>query len=111
MKKLITVLGILLLCAVFTFCSKTEHEQFSTIYGVVTDYDTSEPISGATVVLSPGGKTQTTGLDGSFEFVNLDPKQYTLTVQKSGYQTNNKSVKAVVDELRTEANITLKKTD
>jgi len=89
-------------------CSKKEQDMFATLYGVVSDSATGELISGASVVLSPGGKTKTTGTDGRFEFNDLDPAQYTITVQKTGYSTNRKTVTAVVNE-SIEANIPLTK--
>ncbi len=103
MKKLI-ILSIMLfaLCG----CDKKEYDSFATVYGTVSDVATGEPLENANVVLSPGGKTKTTGTDGRFEFADLDPQQYTITVQKTGYQTNRKTVTAVVAE-KTEANITL----
>ena len=87
-------------------CDKKEYDSFATVYGTVNDVATGEPLENANVVLSPGGKTKTTGTDGRFEFADLDPQQYTITVQKTGYQTNRKTVTAVVAE-KTEANITL----
>ncbi|MDR1226865.1 MAG: carboxypeptidase-like regulatory domain-containing protein [Prevotellaceae bacterium] len=98
----------LLLIGAYSGCSKDEHSIYATLYGVVNDHETAEPISGASVVLSPGGKTKTTGSDGSYEFLDLDAAQYTITVQKSGYSTNRKTVTAVSAE-KTEANIPLTK--
>jgi carbon monoxide dehydrogenase subunit G len=107
MKKL---LPLLCLISIMVFsvssCSKPSYDHFATLYGVVSDHTTGEPLAGASVVLSPGGKTKTTGTDGRFEFADLDPQQYTITVQKTGYQTNRKTVTAVVAE-KTEANIPL----
>ena len=91
---------------VATSCSKTEYNNFATLYGVVSDNTTGNPIANATVVLSPGGTTKTTGNDGRFEFSELEPQQYTVTVQKVGYQTNRKSIIAIIDVLN-EVNITL----
>ena len=108
MKKLTILSTILLLVVICYSCSKTEHDLFSTLYGVVTDHETGEPIVNASVVLSPGGKTKTTGTDGTFEFSDLDSQQYTITVQKTGYSTNRKTVMAVIGE-KTEANIPLTK--
>jgi len=96
----------MLIGLLFVSCSKKEYESFAMIYGVVTDNENGAPIANATVVLSPGGVTKVTGNNGLFEFLDLSPQQYTITVQKSGYQTNRKTVTAVVDE-KTEANITL----
>lgn len=104
MKKVI--FSALLLTIICSSCGRKEYDMFATLYGVVTDHATVEPISGVSVVLSPGGKTKTTGNDGRYEFLDLDPQQYTITVQKAGYQTNRKTVTAVVGEA-TEANIPL----
>ena len=87
-------------------CSKEEQESFGTLYGVVSDTRTGDPLSNVTVTLSPGGTTKLTGSDGLFEYSELTPQQYTITVQKSGYQTNRKSVSAVVGE-KVQANITM----
>ena len=92
--------------AVATSCSKTEYNHFAALYGVVSDQATGAPIANATVVLSPGGTTKTTGTDGRFEFSELEPQQYTVTVQKAGYQTNRKSIMAIIN-VPNEVNITL----
>jgi len=106
MKKILISSTLLLIMMCFS-CSKKEYD-LATLYGVVNDHETGELITGASVVLSPGGKTKTTGSDGRYEFPDLDPQQYTITVQKSGYQTNFKTVTAVIGE-KTEANIPLTK--
>lgn len=110
MKKIFLLLTCTLLLIGITGCSKTEYDVYATLYGVITDHTTGEPIANASVVLSPGGKTKITGTDGTYQFNDLDPQQYTITVQKSGYSTNRKTVSAVVDE-KTEANIPLTKNE
>ncbi|GHV09820.1 hypothetical protein FACS1894162_1310 [Bacteroidia bacterium] len=110
MKKITFFLCVALLMAVCTSCAKDEYDLFATLYGNVNDSATGDPISNATVVLSPGGKTKTTGSDGSYQFEDLDAAQYTITVQKTGYQTNRKTVTAVSGE-KVEANIPLTKTN
>lgn len=83
----------------FSSCNPvTDYDVYSTVYGIVTDSADGEPVSGASVMLIPGSKTQLTGQDGNFQFDNLDPKQYTLSVQKTGYQTNRKVLTAVSGE-------------
>ena len=109
-KVIVLLIACTLLIGIFSGCSKDEHDMFTSLYGVVTDRETGEPVANASVVLSPGGKTKITGSDGNFEFNDLDPQQYTVTVQKSGYQTNRKTVTAVVGE-KVEANIPLAKTE
>ena len=107
MKKILfLLLSGAMLMMLSNSCTKKEHDLFATLYGVVSDHETGELIANASVVLSPGGKTKTTGTDGRYEFKDLDPQQYTITVQKTGYQTNRKTVTAVISE-STEANIPL----
>lgn len=101
---------ILLLCLMalplYLSCSKEENDSFGSLYGVVSDVKTGNPLDNVTVTLSPGGTSKLTGSDGLFEFAELTPQQYTITVQKAGYQTNRKSLSAVVGE-KTQANITM----
>lgn len=101
---------ILFLCLValplLMSCSKEEYDSFGTLYGVVTDANTGNPLDNVTVTLSPSGTTKLTGSDGLFEYTELTPQQYTITVQKSGYQTNRKNITAVVGE-KVQANITM----
>ena len=71
-------------------CVKTEPNIYGNIYGTISDMETNEPIQGAEVTLSPGGKTVVTGSDGRYEFNTLEAGQYTLSVTKTKYQTNTK---------------------
>lgn len=73
-------------------CTKTQYDLFGNISGTVIDVDTGEPIQQATVTLSPTSKNTYTGMDGQFEFHELDAQQYTVTVQKTGYWANRKIV-------------------
>ncbi len=110
MKKIAILISCVFLLGMLGSCAKEEISLYSTLHGVITDHETGEPIANASIVLSPGGKTQTSGDDGRFEFQNLDPAQYTVTVQKTGYQTNRKTITAVSAE-KTEANIPLTKSN
>lgn len=103
MKRILLCFIVVLIS---TACSETEYSVFSTLHGIVSDYETCELVSGANVVLSPGGITKITGNDGYFEFQELSPQQYTVTVQKAGYATNRKSITAVSGET-TEVNIVI----
>lgn len=104
MKKILFM--CLMALPLFFSCTKEEIDSFGTLYGVVTDMNTGDPLGNVTVTLSPGGTTKITGSDGLYEYTGLTPQQYTITVQKSGYQTNRKNVTAVVGE-KVQANITM----
>ncbi len=105
---LATITLSLSLFALFSSCSHDELDVFSTIYGMVSDNDSGASISGATVILSPSGKTHTTGSDGMYKFSELEERQYTITVQKNGYSTNRKNVTIGSDE-KIEVNISITK--
>lgn len=91
--------GVLLLsCSLFQSCTKDEVETMGTIYGIVNDADNGEPLQNAAVSLKPTGKTTNTGSDGSYEFQDMEPGQYTIQIQKMGYKTNTKRITVVAGE-------------
>jgi len=111
MKKVaLIVIGVIALIVLSSGCSKKEYNMFGTLYGVVSDHETGALIANASIVLSPGGKTKVTGTDGRYEFPDLDAQQYTVTVQKTGFQTNRKTVTVVANE-KIEANVPLTKSN
>lgn len=96
-------LALLLVCCawavlIVTGCAKDEVDTTGTIYGIVNDADNGEPVSGVYVVLNPRGKTTNTGSDGSFEFLDMEPGQYTIQISKNGYKTNTKRISVVAGE-------------
>lgn len=90
-----TLFLLLTLVALTTSCEPVTYDTFGGISGEVVDLDTSDPVQQATVTLSPTGMNTYTGSDGSFEFIDLDERQYTVTVQKTGFETNRKTVTIV----------------
>lgn len=82
-------------------------EATGSIYGKVIDLE-GTPIPGATITLTPGGDNRISDPDGVYEFKDIEPKQYTLTVEKSGYVKDRKIV--MVDAGKTtQAHVTLSK--
>ncbi len=75
-----------------------DYEIYSSIKGYVFDYETGIPLEKATITLSPTGQTFLTDESGNFIFFNLDSRQYTIIVQKTGYQVNRKVISAVSGE-------------
>jgi hypothetical protein len=108
MLKQIVAFTMLVMLTLCVSCSEDRVESQGSISGVITDHTNGEPIPNASVVLNPSGKTQLTGSDGYYEYSELDPMQYTITVQKAGYSTNRKTITVVAGK-RTEANIPLTK--
>lgn len=62
------------------------------------DAETGNPLSNASVTLMPSNRTMQTGEDGTFTFEQLDPGQYTISVQKEGYYVDRKSITAISGE-------------
>jgi len=92
MKKLFYSAACLLAGLLAVGCSEDETPGFGSVYGIVTDADTHQPVYGASVTLSPGNLSTTTGEDGHFEFTDLEAGQYKIQIQASGYQTNSRQL-------------------
>lgn len=85
MKRFLTLLTIALSLVVINHSCKPEPELPGSIYGIVTDKATGEPVKTAGVELSPLGLKTVTGSEGQFEFTDLEPGNYQLYVTKTGY--------------------------
>ncbi|MDR0981863.1 MAG: DUF1566 domain-containing protein [Culturomica sp.] len=91
MKKLITVLGILLLCAMFSFCEHGNHSLFAILHGTISDIN-GDPVKGAAILLTPGGGAKITGKDGAYQWDDLEAGVYEMKVFKEGYQSKNQTI-------------------
>ncbi|MBR1514405.1 MAG: carboxypeptidase regulatory-like domain-containing protein [Bacteroidales bacterium] len=91
MKKMNLILGIV--CA-FAVClvSCTKEKATGRIQGIVTNMNTTEPIQGVNISLSPTGASAVTGSDGRYEFANLEPGNYTVQGVKTGFESNTKNI-------------------
>lgn len=93
MKKIVFLLVGILSILFLNSCAKDEENLNGTISGLVTDYtNANTPIAGATVTLNTKGLTKTTGSDGRFEFVGIEPGTYSLQISANNYQTTTKQV-------------------
>ena len=101
-KSFKTLFKIFLLVSVlvsFSGCSNSnDYEIFGAIHGLITDSSTGEPLDKASVLLSPSGITKQTDASGYYSFDNLEIQQYTITVQREGYQPNRKTITTVSGE-------------
>src|SRR3989339_1123342 len=102
MKKKIGFLSVMVLLAgllIYTACKKKEDVPLvGNIEGIVTNSQTSQPIQGAVVNLSPLNSSTGTGADGKYNYKDLDPKEYTIQVQKDGFVTNTKTVTVIAGQ-------------
>jgi hypothetical protein len=85
MKKIFYLAAAaILLCSCGDDDEKDEKAPGS-IYGVITDKATGEPIRAAGVGLTTLGLTTVTGSEGQYEFTDLKADTYTLQATKTGY--------------------------
>lgn len=70
-----------------------EDKTTGNVMGTISDYaNANAPIASATVTLSSMGQSKTTGSDGRYEFTDLTPGTYTITVSANEYEGSQKDV-------------------
>jgi hypothetical protein len=82
-----------LVCLIFfTSCEKLGKGKQATIYGIITDYKTLEPLQGVKVMMYSGNseiaRSQTTGMDGRYEIIvdqSINVDYTSFYVEASGY--------------------------
>ncbi|MDE7377928.1 MAG: carboxypeptidase regulatory-like domain-containing protein [Paraprevotella sp.] len=93
MKKILSIISCIAGLLVLSNCAKDEEITTGTISGLVSDVTNSNTaIAGATVTLSPLGLSKTTGSNGRYEFTDITPGTYTISVSANNYQTDTKSI-------------------
>lgn len=75
---------LIVFCAMYG-CIEDLFEEHGSVYGLVTDYSTNEPVSNAIVELLPGVDATLTGDDGTYEFPEVPVGTYSIKVSKEGY--------------------------
>lgn len=65
------------------------------VSGYIRSLENGTALSGASISLSPGGQSVTTGSDGLYEFLNLEPGKYTVSAIVKGYQSESKGITIV----------------
>lgn len=74
-------------------CTEDPEVSTGSISGFVTESAGGvEPLQGVTVSILSTGQSTTTGSDGAFTFVSMQPGSYSLQFKKSGYETTTRSV-------------------
>lgn len=93
-------LSLILFAAILltSTCEEPEYDLYGSVFGMITNSKTNEVVSGAQVVLAPGNITAVTGADGNYEFQELEPGQFRLTVSADGYESYTRQITVVVGE-------------
>ena len=107
-KSLYLLLGILLICGIYQACAP-DVELPGSIYGVVVDKATGEPIKSAGVTLNPNGATTVTGSDGCFEFTGLAQGGYAVVIAKTDYKEYTSGMITVETGQTTHVDVQLEK--
>ena len=89
------VMGIVCVFALCLMASCTKEKATGRIQGIVTNANTTEPIQGVNISLSPTGLSAVTGSDGRYEFNNLEEGNYTVQGVKQGFESNTKNISIV----------------
>ena len=79
--------------------STLEPERFGSIEGQVLDFETSQPISGASVTTSPPTSALVTDTDGAFTISDALVGNYTITANRAGYTPNTVTVSVQADRM------------
>ena len=95
---IITILSVVAVAITSSCSNSNDYDIFGSIHGCITDHADGKPLENVSILLSPSGITKQTDATGYFKFDNLDSQQYTLTVQKQGYQPNRKTISAIAGE-------------
>jgi len=107
-KSLYLFLGVLLVCGIYQACVP-DVELPGSIYGVVADKATGEPIKSAGVTLNPNGATTVTGSDGCFEFTGLAQGGYAVVIAKTDYKEYTSGMITVETGQTTHVDVQLEK--
>jgi hypothetical protein len=92
MKRVFLRYSILLPSLLAISCTKDIVDTTGNVVGVVSDSRSGTFLSGVSIDLSPTGKTITTGVDGKYEFRDIESQEYSISASKSGYKSDKKTV-------------------
>lgn len=71
------------------------------IAGVVKDTDNGQLLENCNISITPGGLSKISSSQGSYEFSDLEPGEYSMTFTKSGYETSNTYVTVTAGKMST----------
>lgn len=76
----------------FFMCCSIAFAQTSILKGKVLDSNDTFSLPGATLRLEPGNRYTVSNVTGDFEFLNVPPGNYTLSVHYMGYETYTQQI-------------------
>jgi hypothetical protein len=103
-------LALALLLAAGCKESTLEPERFGSIEGRVLDFETGDPLAGASITTSPPSGAIVTRNDGTFRIEEVLVGNYTITGNKTGYDPNTVTIAVLADRI-TEATLFLSEED
>ncbi|HBH06615.1 MAG TPA: ferric aerobactin receptor [Flavobacteriales bacterium] len=96
-----------LIISVFLLSFLSSYSQTGSVFGVVTDQSTNQPVPFANVVIQGTSLGSTTDIDGKYEITTIDPGEYNIEVRYVGYNPVIISEIIVSNVRKTEVNIEL----
>ena len=89
-KRIVVLISVAIVSILGNSCTTEDitSTELGGIYGYVTDFQTGDAVVNANVSLrhdGHGGETTLTGLDGMYEFRDLEDGNYSITVSKAEY--------------------------
>lgn len=90
---------ILLLLFGLSSCAKDIIDLTCSIEGTVKDKDTGMPLSNCEIQIAPLNNSVTTASDGVYSFNTLEPGEYTITYNRSGYISDSRTVNVNAGEI------------
>jgi len=79
------IIGFTCILSLFTLYVQAQNTGF--ISGSVIDKNSQKPLAGATLLLNPGGKGQTTAENGTFRFSGIEPGSYSITISSINFKS------------------------
>lgn len=87
-----------MLTALLAACTPDPVDTTGSISGIICDASTNAVLQGATVTLTPGGRSTVTGTDGRYQFTDVEMGDYKVTVKCVNYRDDSKDATVNVGE-------------
>ena len=78
---------VVLFCLLMVSALFADAQNTGFISGSVIDKNTQKPLAGATILINPGGKGETTAENGTFRFSGIAPGSYSLSISSINFKS------------------------